>query len=88
MTLEKVARAICFSGGFPPKWSEEDIERHFRQYRAHHMQAARAAIEALMEPDDAMIEAARRRPLDQPAFDYGGIWKIMLTTILNTDTTP
>ncbi len=57
--IERVARALIESGGSTP-WEEMDDSNSDEPtwYRDHYFRMARAAIEAMREPTDAMCEAA------------------------------
>jgi hypothetical protein len=45
----------------------------------------RAVLEALREPNEAMIEAAISRPVNEAANDYRSVWQAMLDAALRTN---
>lgn len=70
--LERVARALCVADGFDPDedwrqvpggpFAEVAIPDEERPRWTRYRNAARAAITALMEPDEGMVEAGGSAP--------------------------
>lgn len=71
--VERVAEAIAISGngGTWDDWYNED-QREF------HRKRARAAIEAMREPTESMVEAGWNAPGDQPQTH----WEAMIDAAL------
>ena len=75
--IERVARAMCQSDG-------DDPERYWRDYEVN----ARAAIEAMREPTEAMIAAGHLNdPLGCDVADaaavYPAVWEGMINAALS-----
>ena len=68
--IERVARAIGRAELLP-----DDADRHWKRFEIH----ARAAIEAMREPTEAMCEAADVVECNQPEC----IWQAMIDAALN-----
>jgi len=96
--LERIARAICTAQGYDPNMvlainetepgqpfgaPVGDIARPMWK-QPRFVKAARAAVEAMREPSERMIEAGVR---PQDAFaDIRWQWKDMIDTVLNEKT--
>lgn len=81
--IETAARALCraeFAHRFGPRavLSENYLDRQWGQ----HVAQARAAIQAIREPDDAMLAAGWRC---QGSNAPGSIWKAMIDSLLTVD---
>ena len=59
--VERVARAICLADGEDPDERCEDWMQEFSGWRGY-VESARAAIAAMREPTEAMLEAGRSTP--------------------------
>lgn len=82
--IEKVARALCEAQGF--KWEDQaDAMTNASggdDERDHYLEQARAAIEALREPNQEMLSIDAP---DMPAGgDVGDIWRDMIDKALNS----
>lgn len=96
--VERVAEAMCddflrvvfgemgWDGNPPP--NAEDLERdwregEWREQKDMWMRAARAAIEAMREPTDAMVDAAMDRDLLGYDAPPSSVWQAMIDAALN-----
>jgi hypothetical protein len=68
--IERVARAMCAADG-----GSQEVDVH------HYLDMARAAIEAMREPTEAMCEAADAVECNQPEC----IWQAMIDAALVGD---
>lgn len=73
--IERVARAIWIQSGFGPEGFKPD-----GFYASPYMGKACAAIEAMREPTETMLTAARERRGQQ---SYDDIWRDMIDAILS-----
>lgn len=71
--LEKVARALCRHAGNP-----ENTKFEGRPMWESYLPEAQAVIDALSDPDAAMITAATETAQQIGAGDFVGIWRAML----------
>lgn len=78
--IEKVARAICAKDGrgAPDSPGETYGFPRWRQYEPH----ARAALEAVREPSDAMLEAAAH---EEDKKECAAIYRAMIGAALGDD---
>ena len=71
--IEKMARAMCEANGFDPDGPTQDIyvegDPHAGKPWAGYRRAARAALSALQEPTDAMVEAGGKALIDSRMSD-------------------
>jgi hypothetical protein len=77
--IEQVARALCQSAGHDPR-GKQQVSSGEAENWTFFVQAARAAVEAMREPSQAMIEAARE---DILVADASGVWRTMINTALS-----
>lgn len=77
--LERVSRALCQNAGHDPDATHQvnSIDQENWTFFVH---AARAALEAMREPTQAMIDAARN---DVLLADALGVWRTMINTALS-----
>ena len=78
--VEKVARAICRASGFEPDHTDH-LDRVFWTL---YTQEARAAIKAMMEPTEKMIEAGDYQN-KHAVLQIRATWFAMLTAALEDD---
>lgn len=76
--LERVARALCSADGHP-----ENIQFEGKPMWESYLPNARVAIEALRQPDTAMISAAATKAEQIGKGDFGGIYQAMINAALN-----
>lgn len=92
--LEKVAEAIWADAGFA-KLHPEGLAGRPQYVREHYLRAAAAAVRALREPDDDMLDKMNDLAIDGPGYvsfypslhDCGELWKQGIDSILSTPTT-
>lgn len=84
--VERVARTICeHDGGVPNAIDVSDGRASWERYSG----AARAAIEAMMEPTRAMTQAAGSHLWDKHGVESWaaeGVWQAMLSAALGEPT--
>lgn len=75
--IERVAMAIC--GVVEPSWSKLPAD-----YRAEYLEAARNAVEAMLEPDSLVITRALGAEVRGGVWssDYLVIWQAMIDAAL------
>lgn len=77
--IERVAKAIYDSHEFKKGWEHPDTKRLWHEFmRAE----ARAAIEAMREPTDEMLEASHYGEAPREPNSHYEVWKYMIDTAL------
>jgi hypothetical protein len=77
--IERVSRALCQSAGHDPR-GKQQVGSGERENWTFFVQAARAAVGAMREPTQTMIEAARD---DILVADASSVWRTMINTALS-----
>jgi hypothetical protein len=77
--LERVARGLCQSAGHDPD-GKHHVSDGEKENWTFFIQAACAALEAMREPSQAMVDAALH---DILAADASGVWKTMINAALS-----
>lgn len=81
--VEKVARAICVAEGFDPDSNETSERPYWTTWEMH----ARAAIAAMREPNERMMDVYRRAFISEKRFDGAKVYGAMIDAAL-TSTEP
>ncbi|WP_348538657.1 hypothetical protein, partial [Sphingobium jiangsuense] len=76
-TLERAARAICRFEGHP-----ENIQFEGRAMWQSYLPQARAVLQAIEEPDMAMVSAAVDKAKQIGAGDFVGIYRAMIGAVI------
>lgn len=76
--IERVAKAIFASD---MKWAPV-LEHQFEENKIVYLKAARAAIEAMREPTEIMIEASNREWDGRMSHRSSGAWQAMIDAAL------
>jgi hypothetical protein len=76
--IERVSRALCQSAGHDPD-GRQKISSGEEENWTFFVQGARAALQAMQEPTQAMIDAARD---DILLADASEVWRRMIATAL------
>lgn len=83
--IERVARAICRAGMSGPKDHLNKQENlNWRKFEIE----ARAAIEAMREPTNAMVEASNREWDGRMSHRSSGAWQAMIDAALSPSPSP
>jgi hypothetical protein len=77
--IERVSRALCQSAGHDPG-GKQQVSSGEEENWTFFVQAARAAVEAMRDPTETMIEAARD---DVLIADASGVWRTMINVALS-----
>jgi hypothetical protein len=78
--IERVARALCESAGHNPQ-GKHQVNGGEEENWSFFVRAACAALEAMRDPTQSMIEAARD---DLLIADAVGVWRTMINTALSS----
>jgi hypothetical protein len=77
--LERVSRALCQSAGHDPR-GKQQVNSGEEENWTFFVDAARAALVAMREPTQTMVEAALD---DVLVADASGVWRTMIATALS-----